>query len=937
MRGIAWALVLLLSTGPFASYVAHAQVRSCTKYQGIGRSICEWNHAFNSGDFARAKMVAEQLKRRLDRGQRHNPEQYARVLMAIGKPALSLGQTEQARAAFAEALSLVRRHRMGSSALAIELNGRLGEAYNRLGNCALATQHLNRTIELWQTKRHKNLLELAAAHNSLSNIHKGLGRFDLAEQGLKRAIADARRAASRSPTANRHVAVYEANLARLYQQRRRYGDMKEAAQRAYAAQRKVLKSNDPDYAQTLVALAGAYRELPGQAAEGLPHLRRALRLAKAHYGPSHGTVASVLVAYANTNLVLGRLAQAERQLLQALKIRERLLPDGHRLIGSALDYLARLKLKQDQGDAAVRYSRRAAAIASSRLSRDVNFVCSEDVSALRGFFNRHLTALDRAAEQDSRRTDLADESFRTAQWASGSTAAVAVARMAARYRVAGGRNALMIRRQQDAWIKRRDLEKQLFRERSKEPGARDRAYERDLRREIDRLDRKLQQVDHLVVANPLAVREVQALLGPEEALIVFHVAEDQSYLFALTRDEVRRRKIAIGGLELLKRVGAFRVGLGFDVRNDGTARAAQADSGGFGGEHPFNIGRAHALYRDLIGPVEDMIEDKRQLLLVPSGALTSLPFHLLVTTAPDTPTPVIRQVQDFAKYRAAAWLIKRHAITVIPAVANLKALRLVAGTSRGRRPMVGFGDPVFKRGSAVNPRRSKRGSGRRTERSYRRRSPVDLQVLENGLSPLPETGDELRSVAQMLGAHRSDLFLGRVASEGFVKQHNLMNYRVVYFATHGLVAGQVAKLDEPALVFSLPAQPTAVDDGLLKASEVAQLKLDADWVVLSACNTAAPADAGEAGDQPEALSGLARAFFYAGARSLLVTHWEAYSDAASWLAIRTFEILRTNARIGRSEALRQAMLEYMADPKDPTNAYPEVWGPFQLVGAGRAG
>ena len=99
-------------------------------------------------------------------------------------------------------------------------------------------------------------------------------------------------------------------------------------------------------------------------------------------------------------------------------------------------------------------------------------------------------------------------------------------------------------------------------------------------------------------------------------------------------------------------------------------------------------------------------------------------------------------------------------------------------------------------------------------------------------------------------------------------------------ATHGLVAGDVKGIGEPALVLTIPATPTADDDGLLTASEVAQLKLNADWVVLSACNTMA-------GDRPgaEALSGLARAFFYAGSRALLVSHWTVESNAAARLSI----------------------------------------------------
>ena len=148
--------------------------------------------------------------------------------------------------------------------------------------------------------------------------------------------------------------------------------------------------------------------------------------------------------------------------------------------------------------------------------------------------------------------------------------------------------------------------------------------------------------------------------------------------------------------------------------------------------------------------------------------------------------------------------------------------------------------------------------------------------------------------------------LGANATETKVKQTNLSQYNVVYFATHGLVADDLKNtLDEPALVMTPPETPTALDDGLLTASEISEdLKLNADWVVLAACNTAAP----DATPGAEALSGLAKAFFHAGARALLVSHWRVDSEAAARLTTMTFEIKSKNKSLGRAEALREAML-----------------------------
>jgi CHAT domain-containing protein len=205
-------------------------------------------------------------------------------------------------------------------------------------------------------------------------------------------------------------------------------------------------------------------------------------------------------------------------------------------------------------------------------------------------------------------------------------------------------------------------------------------------------------------------------------------------------------------------------------------------------------------------------------------------------------------------------------------------------------------------------------------------------------SPLPETTDELCAVAESLRAGEGTLYLGARASESMVKslsaEGTLATARVVHFATHGLLAGETESLSgskaEPALILTPPEAGSEEDDGLLTASEIAQLKLDADWVVLSACNTAA----GE-NDRPgaEALSGLARAFFYAGARALLVSHWGVNSEATVKLVTKTFDELRANPKIGRAEALRRSMLAL--SQSGGSFAQPSNWAPFVVVGEGR--
>ena len=334
---------------------------------------------------------------------------------------------------------------------------------------------------------------------------------------------------------------------------------------------------------------------------------------------------------------------------------------------------------------------------------------------------------------------------------------------------------------------------------------------------------------------------------------------------------------------------------------------------------PFDAKLAYELYKLILGPVENVIAKKPRLLMVMNGALTSLPPQVLVTNDPAG--------KDL---KSTDWLIRRQAIAILPSVYSLKVLRGGKAKIAAAKPLIGFGDPVFKKGGNEI---GKHIALNRGYASVYRGLRADLDVLANALPPLPETADELRAVAKSLGAPEGELRLEAAATETAVKQAKLDQYRIVYFATHALVSGetsQVAKgMAEPALALSLPAMATDLDDGLLTASEVAQLKLNTDWVVLSACNTAAAEKPGA-----EALSGLARAFFYAGARALLVSHWPVESDPAVKLMTTTFDALAKNPKLTTAEALQQGMIAVMEDRANPDWANPTSWAPFVLVGEG---
>jgi len=307
--------------------------------------------------------------------------------------------------------------------------------------------------------------------------------------------------------------------------------------------------------------------------------------------------------------------------------------------------------------------------------------------------------------------------------------------------------------------------------------------------------------------------------------------------------------------------------------------------------------------------------------------------------------PVEQQAKGlFAGYREVPFLIRSTAVTHLPSVSAFMSLRSVPAGGQSRKPFIGFGDPLF---SAEQAQRAQAQTAiqvaMRGGPALRMRSSPNTGAMMSAelaqLPRLPDTAVEVLEIARALGADNdADVVLGVKASEENVRTMKLDDRRVVMFATHGLIPGELDGLTQPALALSSPDIPGVKGDGLLTVEKILGLKLDADWVVLSACNTAA----GE-GSGAEAVSGLGRAFFYAGARALLVTHWPVETASARVLTTDLFRRQAANPQLDRSAALREAMVEMIENgarvdevSKQPIFAYahPMFWSPFALIGEG---
>ena len=406
----------------------------------------------------------------------------------------------------------------------------------------------------------------------------------------------------------------------------------------------------------------------------------------------------------------------------------------------------------------------------------------------------------------------------------------------------------------------------------------------------------------------------QPLLRRHEAMIAFMQNYDALRVFVITREGTFMQILPDTKREVLTaQVAALRRGLVID------AALTAADL------PEFDVAASHALYARVIAPLLPHLKGITTLQIVADGPLAQLPLGLLVSRP-------AKDANLLARYRNSRWLADRFAIVVPPGIAALAAARSIDAPSRADRMLLAVADPAL---TGTTPGTTQvagmagfvklRGDERGTARTA---------AAICAMQPLPDTRREAERVASALGKQgTTTLLTGAQASEREVRQRSnngdLARYRTLLFATHGL-ADNEASGEEPALVLA-PASCSsndAAEDGLLSTSEIATLKLDADLVILSGCNTAAPGDA--LVGQP--FSGLAQAFRQAGARRLLVSHWSVDSAATADFMVHLF----ANRRPVTAASLQTTMQAMRHNSGHLAyRSHPAFWAPFVLVGDSR--
>jgi CHAT domain-containing protein len=448
--------------------------------------------------------------------------------------------------------------------------------------------------------------------------------------------------------------------------------------------------------------------------------------------------------------------------------------------------------------------------------------------------------------------------------------------------------------------------------------------------------RRFPSYAELIDPRPPTVDQIREALTQGEAMLSFYFGRAGSFVWAVPKDgPVAFAAISATSGEIDSKVRRLR-----DALEPNAAMISDIPA--------FDVALGHELYSLLLKPVEAGWKQSKSLIVVTNGALGLLPLSLLPTAPAQIET---NEDVLFASYRKVPWLARTYAVTMVPSSAALRTLRNLPPGKPERGELIAFGDPYFseeQRDEAMNPVKVADASASPQLAAatrgvpLRRRNSPKLEGVDNAelalLPRLPDTADELKSIALALQADPSKVLnLGRDANERKVKTTDLSGFKVLAFATHGLVPGELNGLTQPALALSAPAVSGVEGDGLLTMEEILALKLDADWVVLSACNTGAGAGAGA-----EAASGLGRAFFYAGTRALLVTNWSVHSQSARELVTDLFKRQAADKNVTRGEALRQAMIAMLDGPgytdasgkTDFAYAHPLFWAPYTIIGDG---
>lgn len=824
-----------------------------------------------------------------------------------------------------------------------------------LGQIQKAAQTLRRSAEvLGRTSVGRNSLHLILADMATNAWHRG--ELEQAEDFFERAATSYDDAVKNgaTPLQDMDIAISATNRARLLLDMGRPQAALEQTDLAWKhfeadAARGPQKWNSKSQAARILMAAAMAKNDLGHGEDAIDAVLRATDIAREAMPEKHPDLALMLSNAADLLFVLDAKDKALPLLREAVSINREALPDTIPQRVDAEVQLALHYLTTGDRDAAIEQFRRVTAARKSPVYRKTLPEAASD-------FEDFAWLLLDGAEPPA--ADVIEQSFEALQWTQITRSAEALSMMEARLSTSDPEHSAVLRQRQDLIEAHARASSQLLAAyASDDPKA---SGLDGLTKRLTVIEGELEGVETSLKAlgldlagiggvKPLSIAQVQALLRPGEALVTFllpsfkpeyvpGLSDTSNLVIAVTQTEVEIAPVAEHSRRNLRqRVRQFRCQLVLSDPDCGSDRAAALrgamqnpanDNDGDDARFDFDVARE--LYRDLFGGVDSLLSRNPHLIIVPPSDLLGLPFHALVFNE-----------ENKDSFAEAAWLVRRNAISVLPSIASLRSLRQRhnGGGTPTLGSYLGIGDPIIGNAPAIDCSNLQiaalRAAPASTMHMAQTRSAdgiwlADTKALAD-MPRLPDAACELAAIETVFGKD-STVLLGPEATESTVKSLNasgaLSGFDVLVFATHGLTAGEAGST-APGLVLTPPATATAEDDGLLTAAEIATLNLNAKLVVLSACNTAA----GDSGDE-DGLSGLARAFFHAGASSLLVTHWSVFSDAAVDVSTRLFAELGARPTQLHAQALRKAILDILADERDARfRHHPSYWGAFAVVGA----
>lgn len=833
----------------------------------------------------------------------------------------------------------------------------LGDAYRAQGQYSKAEHALKKSLDIREKGLGSDDPEVSITLNNLAAVFRAQGRYVDAESHLRRALAIREEAFGDDDP---RVATVVNNLAELIRDQGRYGAAEPLLNRSLEILEKSLGGDSPRVGLNLINLGTLHRlsgkpklaeehfkrgvsvlekslgNLHPELATGLNNLAelygsegnveeatqlyvRAMDIWERSLGPDHPRVGDVVnnVALLFQGQKLFRLA--EKQYAKSLKIFETGLGKSHPRSGLVLSNLANLRLAQGQGKEALELIRRARDIFQYRIQGN-NRRLSTAVNTrhnVRLVFERHVEIVHHTAGlSKGDHSKLFNEGFRSSQLALATGTSAALENLGARYAASDLELGHLIRAIQDEKEKWQRAEALLTVAAGLPSEKRGRMRLGEIQRRLEAQEVRIATLkrtmtedypkySELTAGEPISIRVAQSFLAPDEAVLFYILGETKSYLWVLRLDQAELVELDVSRTEVSRVVRRLRKALDVPGAED------------LASIPPFDVFSAHDLYQKIFVPARQHLDGIKHIMVVPDGALQSLPFPVLVT---EEPTELVKTFED---YRVVKWIIQDYAFTTLPAISSLRVLRKSAEKSRAKRPFLGIGDPDLDGDSDERQTQP-------IESLFAARGGANVDLIRE-LPELPETEDELKAMAEILKAGDDALLLGDEATETLLKGRNLAEHKVIAFATHGLVGGAINGIGEPSLVLTPPDKATDADDGLLTASEISLLKMDADLVILSACNTAAP----DGTPGADALSGLAKSFFHAGARSLLVSHWPVVSKAAVQLTTKMLAERTRDASLGHAASLQKSIQALLSGPEE-VFAHPLFWAPFVVVGEGGA-